>query len=127
MVGLGMFDRDWKPVMGAVVEEIARPLMSYASDEALLPSMHVVGRYPPKETEEIIHLSRQILQSCHKTGIPQSSVIECCTKISLTSSWGGSVREGRNQKSNALDNTPMAIMWKFFWLLSDALRILNKN
>ncbi len=127
-----MFDRDWKLCDGG----------SGGGDRKTLDvHMHLMEAFTAlyacsgedihrRKLEEIIHLiTTRILHPVHKTGIPQFFCdwsVAPQIKFDIIWGWDRFV-EGENQKSNALDNTSYGHNVEFFWLLSDALRILNKK
>jgi len=70
-----------------------------------------------------------MLHPIHKTGIPQ---VHCewtiAPQIKFDVIWGWDrFADESGEKPNALDNTSYGHNVEFFWLLSDALRILGKS
>ncbi|HZJ88440.1 MAG TPA: AGE family epimerase/isomerase [Sphaerochaeta sp.] len=77
---------------------------------------------------EIISLiDTRILHPEYKTGIPQFFVDwSIAPQIKFDIIWGWDRFEGEEgEKANALDNTSYGHNVEFFWLLSDALRVLG--
>lgn len=127
-----MFDRDWKLCDGG----------SCGGDRKTLDvHMHLMEAFTAlyacsgedihrRKLEEIIHLiTTKILHPVHKTGIPQFFCdwsVAPQIKFDIIWGWDRFVKE-QNQKSNALDNTSYGHNVEFFWLLSDALRILTRK
>lgn len=127
-----MFDRNWKLSEGG----------SGGGDRKTLDvHMHLMEAFTAlyscsgedihrRKLEEIILLiTNKILDPVHKTGIPQffrDWSVAPQIKFDIIWGWDRFV-EGENQKSNALDNTSYGHNVEFFWLLSDALRVLSKK
>jgi len=127
-----MFERDWRLCAGG----------SGGGDRKTLDvHMHLMEAYTAlykasgkdihrRKLEEIIDLiNEKILHPVHKTGIPQ---FHCdwsvAPQIKFDIIWGWDrFSDDSGAKPNALDNTSYGHNVEFFWLLSDALRVLGKS
>ena len=127
-----MFERDWTLSPGG----------SGGGDRKTLDvHMHLMEAYTAlynasgkaihrRKLEEIIDLiNTKILHPVHKTGIPQFNCDwSVAPQIKFDIIWGWDrFADDSGAKPNALDNTSYGHNVEFFWLLSDALRVLGKS
>jgi len=129
---LEMFERDWK---------LCGPDSQGGDRKTLDVHMHLMEAFTAlyaasgkeihrRKLEEIIEiLMVKILHPTYRTGIPQFfRNWKIAPQIKFDIIWGWDrFSEGDAQKPNALDNTSYGHNVEFFWLLLEALRIMNAD